>query len=314
MAATGSFSEHLAPGLREIVGTNLGGREVHYSVLARVETSERNYEDFLAAAGLPIAVAKGEGAPIQAFDPLEGGTMRLSHTVYGIGVEISEEAWEDDLYAGKGSALREAGNSLADSMAEVVELQFHRMFGSEAFLTSAVPTHMRTLPDNAATVSIYNTAHSAVSGGEAAAQSNKPTTNVDLTVTSYRAGLTQFRKWRDDRNKRIPGYTKPARLIVSEDLEWDALEILGSANRPDTANRVENVSKGRTSLHVDPYIDDTDAWFIQGQKHHKTFLWRWRPRMDSFDDRRSRIAIFLAYQRFSTGCPTWRGMYASPGV
>ena len=313
MATTASFSEHLAPGLRDIVGTNLGGREAHYSSLMRVETSERNYEDFLAAAGLPVATIKGEGQPIAAFDPLEGGTMRLNHTVYGIGMEVSEEAWEDDLYQGKGSALRDAGSSLADSLAEVTEIQAHRMYNAEAFLTSAVPSFLRTLPDNASTISVYSKTHGTVSGGEAGTQSNRPSTDVDLTVTSFRTGLTQFKKWRDDRNKRIPGYTTPRMMVVPTELEWDAKEILGSLNRPDTANRVENVTKGAVSLHISPYIDDSDSWFLIGGKHYLVFLWRWRPRMDNFDDRRSRIAVFLAYQRFALGAIDWRGVYGSPG-
>lgn len=314
-ANTASFSNHLAPGIKEIVGTGLGGRESWYSRVCKVITSERNYEDYLAAAGLPMASEKAELQPIQSYDALEGSTKRMSHTVYGIGFEVSEEAWEDDLYKGKGSAIREAAGSLPDSLAEVVEIEAHRMFNSEAFLTSAVPDFLRPLPDNASTIALYSAVgHNPVTGGEVTAQTNQPAVAVDLTVTSYRAGRIAFKRWRDDRNKRIPAYTTPAKLIIPVELEYDAKEIINSTMRPDTANNVENVTKGGIEIVCDPYLDDTDAWFLQGAKHFVNFVWRWRPRMDNFDDRRSRGAVFLAYERFSKIATHWLGSYASPGA
>ena len=314
MAVTGQFAEHLAPGIREIVGTRLGGRESYYSQLLNVESSSRNWEEFLAGAGLPMAVEKPEGQDIQSFDPIEGLKKRVSHTVYGIGFEVSEEADMDDLYKGQGSALTEAANGLADSLAEVVEVQAHRMFNSEAFLTSAVPDFMRPLPDVVSTKSIYSTSHGPITGGEAPGQANRPSVDVDLTITSFRAALTAFKRYRNDRNLRIPSVCYPSRLVVPPELEWDAKEIIGSSNRPDTANLVENVTKGEVSIVCDPYCDDTDAWFLLAPKHWLTFLWRQRPKMDSFDDRRKRVAVFVGYQRFSQAAVHWLGTYASQGA
>ena len=305
-SVTGSFSEHLAPGLRAIIGTNLKGRESFYSKFYNIMSSNRNYEDDLAAAGLPIAAAKPQGQPIVAYDPLEGDTKRVTFETWGIGFEVTEEAWDDDLYSAKGSALRAAANGIADSLAERVEVEAHRPLNAEGFDGSTYTV----LPDSSG---LFATSHVPVTGGEAAAQNNRPTA-VDLSVSSYRVGLTEFRKWTDDRGLRIPGYTSPARLIVSPDLEWDAREIIQSSNRPDTANLVENVTKGKTSVEVTPYITDTDQWIIQGTKHFMNFFWRWRPRLDNFDDRRSRVAIFMGYERFQEHPTHWLGMYGSPGT
>lgn len=314
MASTGQFAEHLAPGLREIVGTRLGGRESYYSRLLKVETSSRNYEDYLAAAGLPIAIEKPEGQPITVFDPLEGLKKRISHTSYGIGCEFTEEAMDDDLYKSSGSALTAAGNGLGDSMAEVVEIQAHRFFNAEAFLTSAVPDFLRPLPDYLSTVSVYNTAHGPVAGGESGTQSNRPATDVDFTVTSFRTALAQFKRYRTDRNLRIPGVSFPNRLVVPPEVEYDAREILQSTNRPDTANLVENVTRGAVQIIVDPYLDDTDAWFLLAPEHNLVFLWRKRPQMDSFDDRWTRTAVMLMWQRFSMAAVHWIGTYGSRGA
>lgn len=314
MAVTGEFSEHLAPGLREIVGTRLGGRTSTYSQLLKVETSDRNFEEYLAGAGLPVATLKAEGDNIDIFDPLEGKKMRVTFDTYAIGMEISRETMEDDLYKGSGSALVEAGNSMADSMAEAAEIQFNRFFNAEAFLSSAVPSFMRTLPDNSSTVSVFNTAHSPVTGGEVGAQSNRPSSNVDLTVTSFRTALTQFRRYKDDRAKRIPGVSRPNRLVVPPELQYDVAEILGSSNRPDTANLVENVTKGVVTPIINDYMDGTDDWILLSPLHWLIALWRRRPDMDSFDDRRSQVSITVMSQRIGKIAVHWLGTYGSPGA
>lgn len=305
-AVTGNFSNHLAPGIRAVIGANLGGRESYYSMFYDIETSERNYEDYLAAAGLPIAALKPQSEPIVAYDPLEGSTKRVSFDVWAIGFEVSEEAWEDDLYADSGSALRSASNGIADSLAERVEIEAHRPLNAEGYDGSTYTV----LPDSSG---LFATSHSPVAGGEAAAQSNRSATDADLSVTSYRVGLTQFRKYTNDRGLRIPGFTMPARLITPVDLEWDAGEVVNSSNRPDTMNRVENVSKGKTSVEITPYITNDDTWSIQGAKHFMKFFWRFRPRLDSFDDRRTRTAVYVGYQRFKVAPIHWLGMYGSNG-
>lgn len=301
---TGSFSEHLTPGLREIIGTNLKDRTSYYSMFYNVETTERAFEDILYAAGLPMATVKPQGMPITSYDPLEGSTQRFTPATYGLGFEVTAEAWEDDLYQGQGSAIRDAANGLADSMGERVEVDAHKPLSAEGFDGAS----WLVLPDSSG---LFATSHSPVSGGEAAAQANRPSTDVDLNVTSYRNGNIQFRKWTNDRGLKIASYSTPARLIVGEDQRFSAGEVVSSSNRPDTANRVENVSKDITTVEVTPYITDADDWIIQGSKHKMIFLWRRRPKLDSFDDRRSTIAIFTITARYVVAPVTWIGMYGS---
>lgn len=306
-AVTGGFSNHLAPGLEAIIGTNLEGRESFYSRYYNVKTSNRNYEDVLAAAGLPIASSKPQGQPITAVDPLEGTTQRVTFPTWGIGMEVSEEAWDDDLYANDGSALRDGANGIADSLAERVEVEAHRPLNAEGFDGSTYTV----LPDSSG---LFATSHSPVTGGEAAAQANRPSTDADISVTTYRAALITIRKYVNDRGLRIPGFCTAARLILPPDNTFDAQEIVQSKMRPDTMNQVDNVSPGIEILpQGNPYITDTDQWIIQCRMHYLNFYWRWRPRLDSFDDRRSRVAIFVGYERFNVIARHWLGLYGSSG-
>lgn len=302
---TGSAAEHLQPGIREIIGTRLGGRESHYSRMYNVETTMRSYEDYLAATGLPVAVEKHEGENIQSFNPVEGDTARLTPKVYAIGFEITEEAYEDDLYTGRGSMIRAASEDLADAFAERTELEAHRPFNSEGFDGST----FTVLPDGSG---FFATSHSPITGAMGITQANRPSINADLNITSYRTMLTAFRRYRDDQGKRVPGISKPAALEVPPELEW-VMRELESVNRPDTANRVDNVSRGLTTGYVNPYLDDPDSWFGRAPKHSAYFLWRWRPRMDAYSERRSRVAVEVLYGRFSYGPIHWLGYYGSPG-
>jgi hypothetical protein len=302
----------MAPGIRQIVGTNLGARESYYSRYYNVETTVRNYEDFLAGTGVPIAVEKPQGVNIQSFDPVEGTTKRMTPKVYAIGMEVTEEAWEDDLYANKGSAIRDGANGLADSLAERVELEAHRPW-NEGF-TATATSNWLVLPDNTAFFGAANTTHASITGAQGAAQANRPATDVDLTVTSFRAALIQFRKYTNDQGIRIPGISQPARMFVAPDGLYDAMEILKSPERPDTANRVTNVTANAVELIADPYLSDVDAWFLQAPKHYCYFLWRKRPVIDSFDDRRARVAIHTILGRFSNTPIHWLGNYGSQGA
>jgi hypothetical protein len=302
---TGSASNTLAPGFRAIIGTNLKERTMFYSTPFDIETSERNYEDYFAAAGLPIAPRKYEAQEIVAVDALEGTTKRVDFEEWGIGFEVSETAWEDDLYASSGSPFRAGANGIADSLAERVEVEAHRPLNAEGFDGT-----FTVLPDGSA---LFATSHSPITGGEAAAQANRPSPEVDLSTTSLRAGLIVGEKYVNDRGLRIPGFTQWDRLIIPPDLRFDAEEILNSRFRPDSANNIDNVTPGM-SMFVSPYITDSDQWIIQARRHFMKFFWRSRPRFDSFDDRSRRVAVFVGWQRFRVLPIHWLGVYGSTGI
>lgn len=306
-ASTGSFSNHLAPGIAAIIGTNLKSSETRWSQFWNMKSSVRNYEDVLAAAGLPIAPQKQEAGAITSVDPLEGNTKRLTWTEWGIGFEVTQTAWEDDLYKTSGSALRDASNGTADSLRERKEIEGHRALNSEGY----TGTTFTVLPNN--TETLFATSHVPIAGGEAAAQANRPNPDVQLSVTSFRDALIRFRKHVNDRGIRIPGFTSPASLIVPPDLEYVAGEILKSPMRPDTANNVANVTEGAVRVKVSEYITDTNSWAVQGTRHFMDYYSRSAARFDNFDDRRRRVAIFVAWERYGFWPLHWLGMDGTTG-
>lgn len=309
-AASGAFSNHAAPGIMGIVGTQLRRRsgQRYWPGLYNVMTSKRQYEDVLAAAGLPVAPEKPEGQAIVAVDPLEGDTQRVFHDEWGIGFEVTQTNWEDDLMATKGSALRAASTGIADSLVERQEIEGHRPFNTEGFDGST----FTVLPDDSG---LFATSHVPIAGGEAPAQANRPSPDVAFTLTAYRNALITFRQYVNDRGLRIPDYTQARNLITTENNRYTAMETVRSGTRPDQENSAfGNVTQNATGIVITPYITVSTHWFIQAVRHFMLWLWRRQPAFDSFDDRRRRVAIFLGFQRFSIFPHHWIGMYGSTGA
>lgn len=310
MAATGGFANHLSPGIMAIAGTEFRTRnsERYWPKLWRTMNSKRNFEDVLAAAGLPVAAENPEGHAVNLVDPLEGITKRVFHTEWAIGFAVTQPAWEDDLMATKGSALRAAATGIPNSLIERQEIEGHRPFNTEGF----DGTTFTVLPDLSG---LFATSHLPVTGGEAAAQGNRPSPDVALSLSAYRLRLINFRLQTDDRGNRIPAEFTPARLITTEQNRYVAMEVVKPGTRPDQENPAfPNYSAGATDVSITPYINTATHWFIQAQQHYMLWLWRRQPAYDSFDDRSRRIATFIGFQRFSIFPHHWRGMDGTTGA
>ena len=314
---TGSMAEHLKPGLMAIVGTEFDGREAMYSRLYNVKTTRRNFEEVLGATGLPIAVMKPQGVDIQRFDPRAGNKLRLDPETFALGCEYTEEAWDDDLYGGDGSMLRASLRDLVEGIAERVELEAHIPFTVAGFTTaqfSGTGT-VKVLPGatSAADDAFFSDTHQPISGAQGIAQSNIVV--ADFNTTSYNDALVKFRRLRDDQGKRIGAMIRPEVLVGPPEMELAFREVVQSGSRVDQLNPgVTNVNKGATSILIDAYLDDVDSWFIRGSRHYLWFLWRWRPRQDTFDDRSARVMVHVIYCRFVARPVHYFGWLGSLGV
>ena len=159
---------------------------------------------------------------------------------------------------------------------------------------------------------MFSTAHPML---DASTQANKPTTDVDLSVTSLTAGITTVEKYEDEMGLKQP--TKANLLVVAVD-NWNvAEELLGSEFKPFVANNEINaLMKRDMSFFIWHYLTDVDAWFILAEKaaHKLKFFWRVRMgalrRGNDFDTTNLK---HLQRMRFSVGNSHWMGTYGSSG-
>ena len=110
---------------------------------------------------------------------------------------------------------------------------------------------------------------------------------------------------------------KPKLLVVPPELKWTARELLGSKQKPYTAdNEMNAFLDDDLTYFVWHYLTDDDAWFLLGDKedHELNFFWRRKLDTEGDVDFDTGDLKFKAGMRFSVKWSDWRGAYGSPGA
>lgn len=251
------FNEEGVPGLFAVsIDTYRNKRNASmWQSMCVQKTSKKMKEENLERSGLGYPVKKGEGAPITYDTQIQGTKQTWVHDVYALGVRITEEAIEDNLYelngGGDGAGMKEIFYDLGEAMAENEESLHAR------FLVYGAATTYHTTRNSKA---LFATDHPFLDGNTF---SNKAT-NADLTYTSFWAWVVAAENQYNHRQYRISKMVK--NLWIPPQLEMKATEILKSTDRPDTGNRAINAMKssGR-SIAVKKWsqLTDTDACYLQ---------------------------------------------------
>jgi len=153
------------------------------------------------------------------------------------------------------------------------------------------------------------TGHTLLSGGTYV---NKPATDVELSITALRAAIENIEQTVDERGLLV--MKRPVLLVVSPSYQWEAKEILKSAQAPYTAdNQINAFSDLDLKYSVYHYFDNPKAWFVLAPKgeHDLKFFWRTKPEFQNSDDFDTGDAKFKGFERFSVGFTDWRGVYGS---
>ena len=297
-AATGAFSELIAPGLRDVFTTDLGLAPFQGEQILKVKTSTQHTESDLSRSTLGAIPVVTEGAAVTYDDINEGYKKTYTHVQYGLGFAVTRVMWEDDLYG----QMVDASRSLAQSARITVETACANVFNNGFSSTYA----------GGDALALFSAVHTLIEGGTSA---NAPSTNADLSKTTLRAAITAFRNMRDDRNNKL--VIPPKYLIVPAALEFTALELTQSRLDPESGNNAINPINGRLEVKVWDYLTDDDAWFISAGKDHPLMraqvIWRVRPQFSNKDDFSTDNALFKVRFRMSTGFSDWRGLYGTSG-
>ena len=308
MALTTSFAQHLTPIFRDIIGTDFKTADVTYSRVLKTQKTTQHDEDFLHATTIPPAVRKDEGAPITFYDPIEGGTKKVKPESKALGVWVSREMWDDDLYKSK-SAIRRSASTLSRAYMESVEIDaadiFNSGFTGNTYQTIDYEYHSGT------TGNLFDTNHPRLDDSSNT-QANEPSSPASLSLSSLRAAMTQFKKWKNDRGIRL--MATPKILLVPVDLQFRAEELLRSTMKPGTDSNDVNVTKGAVQVVPWTYLTSETAWFLLGGNHYLYFFWRQRPQLDSYDDRNTKVAKFTIWGRYKADAIHWHEAYGSEGA
>lgn len=298
---TGNFGALLAPGFRKIWGDSFTAKPTQYTQIFNI-TSEGNraYVEDHSITTLGLPVRKAEGAPVTYDTAYDGYTKRYTFVSYALGISITREMMEDDLYA----KMKKMPSHLGSSNREFREIVGANIL-NRAFSASYLGGDGKALCAND---------HPTYGGG--GTYSNIPSLSADLDITSYETALIDIRtNFIDDRGKKIQ--VLPKKLIITPSNWFMAEKILKSAQEPDTPNNAVNPARGTMpgGYIVLDYLTDLDAWFIlTDSSDGLNWIDRRMPEFTQDNDFDSENAKFKTTMRFDAGWTNPRCIYGSAGA
>jgi hypothetical protein len=267
-----------------------------------IKTSDRKFERVVTYVPFGDTQDKPEGEAYVMEQILQGHTKDFTHTENGLGFEVTQTAFEDDVE----NILNRAGEWLAFSARYVEEGRAANPLNN-GFTTE-------TSPDG---VSLFNAAHALKGGGTAR---NTLATAADLSATSLTQALIDMQTETKDEAGHLAMPITSLKLVVPPALEFLADRLINSVNLPGSADNDRNPIKSRRSweIIVNPRLSDADAWYlIAGSKgqHALTFYRRVPISTEPLAiDPRTKNRILTVRHRFSVGAWAWQGLFGSPGA
>lgn len=267
---------------------------MQFTEVFNMMTSDSAFEEDLTAAGVRLFVKTPESTEVSEDEFKPGYSIRYDHLDYALRMGFSHQFMRDGKYNIWGDRSRDMGFSARQTKEILVADVFNNGFSTNGY--DGVP--------------LFSASHPLIRGGGSSGQvqSNVLTNVSTLSVISYRAMLTLFRKQFDETGVRRIAL-EPSVLVVGPDYEFDALEIVKSAGRPDTANRADNVSRQRTSVKVWDYLTNSHFWFMGVAKgQHKLKVYdRESFHVTEFEDEKARMNWIMAAFSFSFGYSYYLG-------
>lgn len=294
----GGISELLAPDLRKVYVDTGKERPLEYPLYLNVEEMEWNPITDQQVSGLSTLNSKPEGMQFTMDEIIIGGTKSYTASPFGLAVEITWEAWRDELYG----VMREMVASLSRASRNRQEVDaWHPL--NNAFSTSYAGF--------TASESLCDLDHLGLDGVERA---NRPNPDIGFSVTGLQNAITRFEDMTDERN--LPRLMAPTQILITSANKFVAREILGSGGKPYRAdNEINALIDEDLKWMVCHYITTSAYWFLSASQgiHDINFFWRDHPIFDVFDDPWTKNAIATVYQRHTKGYGTWRGIDGSTG-
>lgn len=289
-----NFQRFLFPGLKEIIKNAFAEIPLCYPSIFNVKSSDSAFEEDMQWAGSLLFVRTPENVEIPEDIFVPGFPKRYQADKYTKEIGFSHEMIRD----GKVPLWNDRVADMGFSARQTLEVA-HADFYNGAFTTSLTPDGL----------SLCNAAHPNFRQGT---QSNIMAPVATISVPAVRQMLTQFRRQFDHTGvRRIQ--VMPEWLIHPPEEEWNVLEILKSAGRPDTANRADNVTRNILKPFMWPYLTDDKNWFVQADKgrmkiksyNRETFHTRER------EDEKTMINFVQAIFAFSFGASDYLGLIGS---
>lgn len=284
------------PALASVYGLEYDRLPKIYEKFIDVRPSEYAYEQLVELIGTGVAPQKVQGGPM-AFDSITQGVVTtLTNISYGLGLQFTFEEHKDNKYP---EAIRRT-EALANSMNQTREINSANLINNMA--NASYP--------GGDGVALISASHPTANG----TQSNL--ISGSLSEATLEDANTNVWNQTDSRGLRINSIVE--KLLVPNNLYYEARRILGSPLQSDTANNNMNVLRTDDligDIVRSPYFTSSTAWAVQ--TNVKNGLTLFENVANMFDEDRlssTMVELFFAYQRYVLGWGNFRNIVGSTGA
>ena len=292
--------KELEPGLNALFGLEYKRYENQHAEIYTTESSDRAFEEEVMLSGFANAEVKAEGSGVNYDEAQETYTARYTMETIALAFAITEEAIEDNLYDRLSSRYTKA---LARSMSNAKEVK------GAAPLNNGFGTF--TSGDQ---VSLFNTAHTTVSGTNVA---NTFATQADLNETSLEQALIDVAAFTDERGLRIAA--KAVKMIIPSANQFNAERLMKSQGRTQTAdndiNAINSMGMVPQGYRVNNFLIDADSWFLITDVPNGMKMFSRTPLTTSMEgDFDTGNVRYKARERYAFGVSDFRGIFGCEGA
>lgn len=292
------FARLIEPGLTSVMEGHYGSLPNMRQILYRMEKTNKTWESYFSVGDVPDVPEFTGTIDYLAISP--GYYTKIEPKEYAGGLQFQRKFIDDLQYP----VMRNHSKKLMESMNRVQEKAGADTLG-EAFSTSFA---YQTSEEG---VSLCSSSHKTKSGVSTSSGFDNAGTTA-LSKTEVAATAILMKQFRSDIGERMP--MNPNTLIVTENDEDTAREIIESRLDPDTANNAINPQYGKWKLIVYPLLSDYDTnnWFMTDfrlQKEYLIWLDRIKPETKVTVDFNTYITQVAVYGRFGCGFIDWRWIY-----
>lgn len=312
----GAFPQLMAPGLRKIYfdAQQYEQRAKQYPMLFNEVKSDSEYEQDLEMAGTGPLQEKPENSSTAYTNMVQGGSKRVIHLTYSLGIRTSKELWDDDKYG----LIKMGPKALARSTRFTQEAVAWNVI-NQGFTSNVTTFDGQTL---------FNNQHYLLGGSAATSLGpglaniisasgtypNRPPVDIDLSIAGLQL-MTNYANRMVD-NQGMPIDIKFRNIVIPPELVFIAREILGSSGQPYTAdNTINSMLAEDYKFMVSNYLSSASAWygFVDKSEHSLTVFNREAPSTDFDDDFDTDAVKQKTRMRMSAFCPRWQGTFGSNG-
>lgn len=295
----GAFSALLTPSLFRVYMEAGKERPTEHQIWANVIPMPWNPVTDQQMTGLPIAQSMPEGNQFPTAKPRLGNTKAYQAEPFGLAIEITFPMWQDELYG-----------IMNEMTAELARASRARMdVSSHSVLNNAFDTNYTGYTST----SLCSTSHTSIDGTTTFA--NRPANDIGFGLTYLQGAIERYETLQNEnaQNRMMAG----SLCVIGPSNKFAAREIFGSTGVPYSSdNEINAIQAEDLKFHVNHNLTTSTFHFLLAAKgvHDLNFMVRTMPIFDSFDDPRTKNAVFCVYQRHDDGdWGSFRGTDGSTG-